>query len=167
MSEAVALTPLPLPPGPITGPQAWYGRDMAARHDWLVQFTPHLLPMNRGILATTYVKGDPATVHATLAAAYAGEPFLRVLPFGALPSTRDIAGSNFCHIGVIGDRIPNRAVVVAHLHGPQAGLDAISRIADRDRLESHYLLHAVTGAADGEGASGPGHTHLQPQVVTS
>jgi len=39
----------------------------------------------------------------------------------------------------------NRAVVVAHLHGPQAGLDAISRIADRDRLESHYLLHAVTG----------------------
>ncbi len=80
-----------------------------------VQFTPHLLPMNRGILATTYVKGDPATVHATLAAAYAGEPFLRVLPFGALPSTRDIAGSNFCHIGVIGDRIPNRAVVIAVL----------------------------------------------------
>ncbi len=80
-----------------------------------VQFTPHLLPMNRGILATTYVKGDPATVHATLAAAYATEPFLRVLPFGTLPSTRDIAGSNFCHIGVIGDRIANRAVVIAVL----------------------------------------------------
>ncbi len=81
----------------------------------LVQFTPHLLPMNRGILATTYVKGDPATVHATLQAAYANEPFLRVLPFGALPSTRDIAGSNFCHIGVIGDRIAGRAVVIAVL----------------------------------------------------
>ena len=81
----------------------------------LVQFTPHLLPMNRGILATTYVKGDPATVHATLQAAYANEPFLRVLPFGALPSTRDIAGSNFCHIGVIGDRIPGRTVVIAVL----------------------------------------------------
>ncbi len=81
----------------------------------LVQFTPHLLPMNRGILATTYVRGDPATVHATLAAAYADEPFLRVLPFGALPSTRDIAGSNFCHIGVIGDRIAGRAVVIAVL----------------------------------------------------
>lgn len=80
-----------------------------------VQFTPHLLPMNRGILATTYVKGDPRVVHETLAKAYAGEPFLKVLPFGALPSTRDIAGSNFCHIGVIGDRIPNRAVVVAVL----------------------------------------------------
>jgi len=81
----------------------------------LVQFTPHLLPMNRGILETIYVKGDPKTVHATLTAAYADEPFLRVLPFGALPSTRDIAGSNFCHLGVVGDRIPGRAVIVAVL----------------------------------------------------
>jgi N-acetyl-gamma-glutamyl-phosphate reductase len=80
-----------------------------------VQFTPHLLPMNRGILATVYVQGDPAQVHKTLTDAYGFEPFLRVLPFGQLPSTRDIAGSNFCHIGVIGDRIPGRAVVVAVL----------------------------------------------------
>ena len=80
-----------------------------------VQFTPHLLPMNRGILATVYVKGDPKVVHETLATAYETEPFLKVLPFGALPSTRDIAGSNFCHLGVIGDRIPGRAVVIAVL----------------------------------------------------
>lgn len=80
-----------------------------------VQFTPHLLPMNRGILATVYVKGDPKKVHATLAEAYAGEPFLCVLPFGQLPSTRDIAGSNFCHLGVIGDRISGRAVIVSVL----------------------------------------------------
>jgi N-acetyl-gamma-glutamyl-phosphate reductase len=80
-----------------------------------VQFTPHLLPMNRGILATVYVKGDPAAVHETLATAYKDEPFLQVLPFGQLPSTRDIAGSNFCHLGVVGDRRANRAVVVAVL----------------------------------------------------
>jgi N-acetyl-gamma-glutamyl-phosphate reductase len=80
-----------------------------------VQFTPHLLPMNRGILATVYVRGEAARIHQVLETAYAAEPFLRVLPFGALPSTRDIAGSNFCHIGVIGDRIPGRAVVVAVL----------------------------------------------------
>ena len=80
-----------------------------------VQFTPHLLPMNRGILETVYVQGDPAVIHATLAAAYADETFIEVLPFGALPSTRDIAGSNYCHIGVIGDRLPGRAVVVAVL----------------------------------------------------
>jgi RNA polymerase sigma-70 factor (ECF subfamily) len=39
----------------------------------------------------------------------------------------------------------NRAVAVAHLHGAQAGLEVIATIAQRDRLESHYLLHAVTG----------------------
>ena len=81
----------------------------------LVQFTPHLLPMNRGILATVYVRGDAGSVHQTLVRAYAAEPFLKVLPFGALPSTRDIGGSNFCHLGVIGDRICGRAVVVAVL----------------------------------------------------
>ena len=81
----------------------------------LVQFTPHLLPMNRGILATVYVKGDAKIVHEVLEKAYASEPFLRVLPFGQLPSTRDILGSNFCHLGVIGDRIAGRAVVVSVL----------------------------------------------------
>jgi N-acetyl-gamma-glutamyl-phosphate reductase len=80
-----------------------------------VQFTPHLLPMNRGILATVYVKGDAKVVHQTLEKAYENEPFLEVLPFGSLPSTRDIAGSNFCHLGVIGDRVPGRAVVVSVL----------------------------------------------------
>jgi N-acetyl-gamma-glutamyl-phosphate reductase len=80
-----------------------------------VQFTPHLLPMNRGILATVYVKGDAKTVHQVLEKAYENEPFLKVLPFGSLPSTRDIAGSNFCHLGVIGDRKPGLAVVVSVL----------------------------------------------------
>ncbi|NCU19529.1 N-acetyl-gamma-glutamyl-phosphate reductase [Candidatus Falkowbacteria bacterium] len=77
-----------------------------------VQFTPHLMPFNRGILVTVYVRGDAAEIHATLAAAYAPEPFLEVLPFAALPSTRSIAGSNYVHVGVIGDRLPGRAVVM-------------------------------------------------------
>lgn len=81
----------------------------------MVQFTPHLLPMNRGILATVYVRGDAKIIHQTLAKAYENEPFLKVLPYGALPSTRDIAGSNFCHLGVIGDRIAGRTIVVAVL----------------------------------------------------
>ncbi len=80
-----------------------------------IQFTPHLLPMNRGILATTYVRGDATEIHQVLAAAYADEPFIEVLPFGALPSTRDIAGSNYCHIGVVSDRIAGRTIVVAVL----------------------------------------------------
>jgi N-acetyl-gamma-glutamyl-phosphate reductase len=80
-----------------------------------VQFTPHLLPMNRGILATVYIRGDAKAVHQVLEKAYETEPFLKVLPFGVLPSTRDIAGSNFCHLGVVGDRTPGRAIVVAVL----------------------------------------------------
>ncbi len=39
----------------------------------------------------------------------------------------------------------NRAVAVAHAEGPQAGLDALADMPDRAKLESHYLLHAVTG----------------------
>jgi RNA polymerase sigma factor (sigma-70 family) len=39
----------------------------------------------------------------------------------------------------------NRAVVVAHLHGPQAALEAIKAMPQRERLESHYLLHAIVG----------------------
>lgn len=80
-----------------------------------IQFTPHLMPFNRGILATHYLHGDAAQVHAALTAAYAGETFLRVLPLGTLPSTRDIAASNFVHIGVIGDRRPERAIVISVL----------------------------------------------------
>ena len=80
-----------------------------------VQFTPHLVPANRGILATCYVSGDAADVHATLTAAYAEETFIEVLPFGDTPSTHDVRGSNFCHIGVTGDRIPGRAIIVAAL----------------------------------------------------
>lgn len=80
-----------------------------------VQFTPHLIPATRGILATVYVQGDGARVHETLAAAYADEPFLHVLPFGQAPSMKDVRGSNFCHIGVVGDRIDGRATVIAAL----------------------------------------------------
>ena len=80
-----------------------------------VQFTPHLVPANRGILATTYVRGDAAQIHQVLADAYAAEPFVHVLPPGEQPSTRHVRGSNFCHLGVTADRTPGRAVVCAVL----------------------------------------------------
>ncbi|WP_101068097.1 N-acetyl-gamma-glutamyl-phosphate reductase [Roseovarius salinarum] len=80
-----------------------------------IQFTPHLIPANRGILATGYVKGAADTIHAALSGAYAGEPFVEVLPFGEVPSTRHVRGSNFCHIGAVADRRPGRTIVVAAL----------------------------------------------------
>jgi N-acetyl-gamma-glutamyl-phosphate reductase len=80
-----------------------------------VQFTPHLLPVNRGILATVYVKGDAEAIQAAFVEAYTDEPFIEVLPFGSAPSTHHVRGSNFCHIGVAADRIPGRAIVFAAL----------------------------------------------------
>jgi len=80
-----------------------------------IQFTPHLLPMNRGILASAWLDGDPQRIHAVLMDRYCAESFLHVLPFGTTPSTHDVRGSNFVHIGVVGDRIPGRALVVGVL----------------------------------------------------
>ncbi|MBO9464914.1 N-acetyl-gamma-glutamyl-phosphate reductase [Tropicibacter sp. R15_0] len=80
-----------------------------------IQFTPHLGPFNRGILATCYVKGELAEVEASLRKAYAEEPFVEVLEGGETPSTHHVRGSNFCHIGVVADRLPGRVIVVAAL----------------------------------------------------
>jgi N-acetyl-gamma-glutamyl-phosphate reductase len=80
-----------------------------------VTFVPHLLPQNRGILATIYVRGTAETIHAALAAAYAEEPFVVVLPPGETPATRHVRGSNFVHIGVAPDRRPGRAMVFSAL----------------------------------------------------
>ncbi len=80
-----------------------------------IQFTPHLLPMNRGILATAWLDGDAQQIHEVLQRRYCVESMICMLPFGTTPSTHDVRGSNFVHIGVVGDRIPGRAVVVAAL----------------------------------------------------
>ncbi len=80
-----------------------------------VSFTPHLLPQNRGILATIYVRGDANALHQALVSQYAAEPFIYVLPFGQAPATRHVRGSNYCHIGVVADRKPGRAIVFSAL----------------------------------------------------
>ena len=80
-----------------------------------IQFTPHLVPANRGILATAYVRGDAQTIHDTFSAAYRDEAFMELLPLGEVPSTRHVRGSNFCHIGVVADRLEGRVIVIAAL----------------------------------------------------
>jgi N-acetyl-gamma-glutamyl-phosphate reductase len=78
-------------------------------------FTAHLLPQNRGILATVYLKGEARAIHDALQARYADEPFVVVLPYGEAPATRHVRGSNFCHLGVVADRVPGRAIVFSAL----------------------------------------------------
>ena len=90
-----------------------FGR--AAGREVEVSFTPHLLPQNRGILATVYVRGEAEAIHATLARAYAEEPFVVVLPLGEAPATRHVRGSNFVHLGVVADRRAGRAMVFSAL----------------------------------------------------
>src|SRR4249919_698622 len=88
---------------------------VAAGRPVVVSFTPHLVPMNRGILATIYVRGvsgrSPEDLHAILAKRYADEPFVHVLPFGEQPQTRHVRGSNMTFIGVTNDLIPGRAII--------------------------------------------------------
>lgn len=87
----------------------------AAGRPVAVQFTPHLVPANRGIFASTYVGGQARAVYDTLAEAYADESFIEVLPFGVVPQTKHVRGSNFVHIGVVEERAPGRATVFAAL----------------------------------------------------
>jgi N-acetyl-gamma-glutamyl-phosphate reductase len=92
---------------------------LAADREVIVSFTPHLVPMNRGILSTIYVRGRrgraPEDLHAILLKAYLKEPFVHVLPFGETPHTRHVRGSNMTFIGVANDRIPGRAIIVSAL----------------------------------------------------
>jgi N-acetyl-gamma-glutamyl-phosphate reductase len=87
-----------------------------------VSFTPLLVPMPRGILATCTARlaANPAAAHpaaadprSVLAAAYAGEPFVRVLPDGQWPSTAATLGANTVHLQAAADTRAGRAVVVA------------------------------------------------------
>lgn len=83
-----------------------------------VVFTPHLMPMSRGILETIYVRAagaaDADTMRDCLAAQYADERFVHVLPKGAAPpQTRHVRGSNHCVMAVIEDRVKGRAIIVS------------------------------------------------------
>ena len=81
-----------------------------------VTFTPHLIPMTRGILATVYLKLRHSMTNAEadgiLMEAYAREPFVRVLP-GGLPQTKATFGSNYCDVAVRIDARAGVAIVMA------------------------------------------------------
>lgn len=78
-------------------------------------FTPHLVPMSRGILATAYIDVQPGLspeeAHAAYAHRYAEEPFVTVHPLGVHPATAEVRGSNRAHIGVSLDEAAGVLVV--------------------------------------------------------
>jgi N-acetyl-gamma-glutamyl-phosphate reductase len=91
----------------------------ASGKEVVVSFTPHLLPQNRGILSTIYVRGrrgkTAQDLHEILVKQYEKEPFVHILPFGKTPHSRHVRGSNMTFIGVAADRIPGRAIIVSTL----------------------------------------------------
>ncbi len=82
-----------------------------------VSFTPHLLPLTRGILSTIY-----ASLKKTLSTAelidlyndfYKGEHFVRVLRKGIYPNVSSVKGTNFCHMGLSVDPRTNRVIILS------------------------------------------------------
>ena len=92
---------------------------LAAGREVVASFTPHLVPMSRGILSTIYVRahagGGAEDLHAILSKCYANEPFVHVLPPGTMPQTRHVRGSNMTFIGVAKDRVAGHAIIGAAL----------------------------------------------------
>jgi len=87
-----------------------------AQREIKVTFVPHLIPMDRGILSTLYVRLTKKLKTEELLNAfqdvYRGEPFVRICPKGKLPNTKDVRGSNFCDIGGMVSEFDGRAVIV-------------------------------------------------------
>lgn len=91
----------------------------AAGEDMKIIFTPHLVPMNRGILVTAYANlakdVDYDTVRAAYDKYYADEKFVRVLDKGVCPETRWVEGSNYVDVNFKLDERTNRIVVMGAL----------------------------------------------------
>lgn len=93
----------------------------AADREVVIQFIPHLIPVNRGILTTLYLspadgKADEAFVKSVSACyerAYASQPFVRLLGTGRLPDTKNVVGTNFIEIAWKADPRTNRLIVMS------------------------------------------------------
>lgn len=85
--------------------------------EMLINFTPHLLPITRGILSTVYIdlskKVPEEEWIARYKRFYAKAPFARIRRKGHLPETKDVAGTNFCDIGLKVDPRTNRLIVIS------------------------------------------------------
>ncbi len=91
-----------------------------------VTFTPHLIPMDRGILSTCY--GDltrqiePEEAVEIYRDFYANETFVRVLDSGNVPATKHVSGTNFCHVGITIDEASGRLIAVSAIDNLIKGL---------------------------------------------
>ena len=80
-----------------------------------VTFTPHLIPVTRGILSTVYASTEETEDDLRLALSefYADAPFVSLLDAGQFPATKPVSGTNHCHLGLALDKRTSRVVVVS------------------------------------------------------
>ncbi len=78
-------------------------------------FTPHLLPINRGIFSTIYVKfrTKKEEIYEALREYYRESPFVEVVPLGVIPRIAEVKGTNLCKIGIFEDRKREFGIIVS------------------------------------------------------
>ena len=121
-----------------------------AGEDVTLTFTPHLVPMTRGILSTVYARLknplDTETLLETYTSFYSNEPFIRVLDKDIYPETKAVLGSNYCHIGIDVDERTQRIVAMA-------ALDNLGKGAAGAALQN---LNLMFGYDETDGLNSPG-----------
>jgi len=82
-----------------------------------ITFVPHLLPIDRGILSTIYMKKKKGVkakkIYQAFKSAYEKEPFVRIRPEGQFPAVKDVAYTNFCDIGIWASDRSDRVIVIS------------------------------------------------------
>lgn len=113
-------------------------------------FTPHLVPMNRGILSTIYAplapQAQPGDIRRVLEEKYDKEPFVQVLPPGVMPHTKWVYGSNQAHIGIYVDEKRRMAIL-------SSAIDNLTRGASGMALQN---MNLILGLEETRGLNFPG-----------
>ncbi len=115
-----------------------------AGQDITLSFNPHLLPVNRGILATIYTRlaapqcacATPEKIHAIYTETYAQHRFVRVLPLGELPALRNVRGTMFCDIALTLDARTGRLIITS-------AIDNLCRGASGQAVANANLMCAL------------------------
>ncbi len=122
------------------GQAALSGSGSQPAHPWRIVFSPHLLPVSRGILSTMYVTlpaaVDEAAVRAAYTACYAREPFVHLLPAGQVATLQHTVGSNRCAIGLT--FVPNTPTLIV-----TSSLDNLIKGASGQAVQNMNLMFGL------------------------
>lgn len=114
-----------------------------------VSFTPHLLPISRGILSTIYATLAKSMNVAQLLELYENffmdEPFVRILPEDVFPATQQVRGSNYCDISVKVDPLTNRVIVMSAIDNVVKGASG-QAIQNMNLMNNFDETNGLTGA---------------------